>query len=212
MKRLDIHSSTICRALRLVPLVVALAVVLTAGAASAGTICGTVRDGITAGPVDKAGVFVRTLVGVYTGYHAATDESGSFCIDGIPAGTYDLEVRIDNYEVVYIRGVEVDDDMTSVEVDLAYAAFYFAPPWPNPAQGGVSFRFRAGEAGPVQLLIFDPAGRLVRGWSDPSAVPGERIFVWNLRDKNGARVPSGVYFVRFSAGDVNLVRSIVTLK
>jgi hypothetical protein len=175
-------------------------------------ICGTVRDGVTAGPVDKAGVFVRTLAGVYTGYHTATDASGNFCIDGIPAGTYDLEVRVDNYEVGYIRGVEVADDETSVEVDLAHAAYYFAPPWPNPAQGLISFRFRAEEAVPVQLLIYDASGRLVRGWSDPSGTVGERVFVWNLRDTDGSRVPSGVYFVRFSAGNVNLVRSIVTLK
>lgn len=212
MKRFNKHSSSDrCCTPRCVPLVIALTVLLAAHAAFAGTICGMVHDAITSGPVDKAGIFVRTLAGAYTGYHGATDATGSFCINNIPAGTYDLEVRVDNYETGYIHNVEVTDDPTSVEIDLA-VPFYFAPPWPNPAQGGISFRFRTGEGAPVKLLIFDPAGRLVRGWDDPSGAPGERLFLWNLRDQNGALLPSGVYFVRLSAGDMTLTRSIVIIK
>ena len=190
----------------------ATVLLLTTGSASAGTICGTIRDGMTAGLVARAGVFVRLQTGEYTGYHGATDESGNFCIDDIPAGTYDLEVKVDDYAVGYIRGVEVTDDVTSVEHDLTDLEFFFAPPWPNPAQGGTTFRFRTGRNIPVRLVIYDPAGRVVRGWSDFSGSTGNRSFAWDLRNRNGLQVPSGIYFARLSAGDVNLVRSIVILK
>lgn len=199
------------RTLRFLPLIATCSLLLAARPVSAGTICGTVRDAITAIPIGMAGVFVRTPSGEYTGYHGATNDLGEFCIDEIPPGTYDLEVRVDNYMTGYLRNVEVSDDPTSVQIGLAVPV-YFAPPWPNPAQGAISFRFRAGENAPVRLLIFDPAGRLVRGWSDPDGTSGDRLFVWNLTDYHGAPIPSGVYYVRFSAGDINFTRSIVIVK
>jgi hypothetical protein len=212
MKRSILHSSTRWhRDPRLLPFFLLCTIILAAHAAFAGTICGTVRDAMTSGPVDKAGIFVRTLAGAYTGCYGATDATGNFCINGIPTGTYDLEFRVDDYATGYIRNVEVTNEPTSVQIELD-VPFYFAPPWPNPAQGGISFRFRAGEGAPLRLLIFDPAGRLVRGWSDPAGSSGERFFLWNLTDQNGTRVPSGVYFARLSAGDIHLVRSIVVVQ
>lgn len=54
----------------------------------AGTICGTVRNGITGLPVARAGVFVRLPVGSYTGFHGATDGSGrSASAESRPAPT-----------------------------------------------------------------------------------------------------------------------------
>lgn len=186
-------------------------ILLTPHSVAAGTICGTVRDMVTGAPIIKAGVFVRTIDGTYTGYHGATDDLGGFCIESVPAGTYDLEVRVDNYATGYIRNVEVTDDPTSVQIELD-VPFYFASPWPNPAQRAISFRFRTRESVPSRLLIFDPLGRLVRGWSDPSGTSDERFFIWDLTDNSGKRVPSGVYFVRFLAGEMSLSRSFVLVK
>jgi hypothetical protein len=189
-----------------------LTAILAAGNLSAGTICGTIRDGTTGENIARAGIFIRTQAGAYTGHHGATDETGAFCIDDIPPGTYDLEVRVDDYAVGYIRGVEVTGEVTSVEHDITDSEFYFAPPWPNPAQGGINFRLRTGKPQPVRLLVYDAAGRLVRGWNDSAGSTGERNFVWDLRNSVGARVPSGVYFVRLSAGTIDLTRSVVILQ
>ena len=199
------------RSLRLLLFAVIGSIVLTAYPAAAGTICGTVQDALTGGGINRAGIFVRSLDGTYTGYHGATNELGEFCIDEIPPGTYDLEVRVDNYVTEYIRNIEVTDDPTSVQIDLDVPV-YFSPPWPNPAQSSVSFRFRTSEGTPVRLLIYDPLGRLVHGWSDPAGSQGERFFTWNLRDGNNIPVPSGIYFAHLSAGSVTITRSIVVLK
>jgi len=71
----------------------ALSLLFHATAIFAGTICGTVTDAVTGSRVNKAGIFVRTTSGEYTGLYGATDAIGEFCIDEVPAGVYDLEVR-----------------------------------------------------------------------------------------------------------------------
>lgn len=192
-------------------LMILCALLLTAGSAFAGTICGTVWDMATGERIQQAGVFVRTPDGAYTGYHGATDDLGDFCIDEIPPGTYDLEVRVDNYVTGYLRNVEVTDDATSVQIDLDVPV-YFSQPWPNPAQDAVSFRFRSSPGVPARLLIYDSLGRLVHGWVDPSSTNGDREFRWDLRDRNGNRTPSGVYFARLLVQGRNLTRSFVVVK
>ncbi len=183
-----------------------------AGPARGGSICGTVRNAVTTAPIARAGVFVRTQDGQYTGLHGATDEAGFFCIDLVPAGTWDLEIRVDNYQVKYLRGVEVGDGASPVDIELAENIFSFAPPWPNPARGRTWFRLFVGESGPVRLQVFDLRGRLVRRWTDPAAEPGERLFTWDLRDHEGKVVPGGVYLVRFTGGGSPLDRTVVVVR
>ena len=189
-----------------------LLAVSAAGTALAGTICGTVRDEDTHEPVARAGIFVRTQDGAYTGYHGATGEDGTFCIDGIPAGIYDLEVAVDDYETRYLRGVEVTDDVTDVDIDIFELEYFLAAPWPNPARSSVTLRYRVGDAVPVKMEIYDVCGRFVRGWQDLSPSTGTHDFTWNLRDREGSRIGSGVYFVRFSAGSFSSVRMLITLR
>ncbi|MCK4511434.1 carboxypeptidase regulatory-like domain-containing protein [bacterium] len=179
--------------------------------AFAGTICGTVRDIDTLAPVDRAGIFVRTQEGAYTGYHGATSEAGTFCIDEIPAGTYDLEIAVDDYETRYVRGVEVTDETTDVDIDIFETEHFLYAPWPNPAQTSVTFRYRVGDPVPVRLQIYDVRGCLIRGWENISPSTGVHHFNWDLRGRDGTRVASGVYFARFSAGSVSKIRVIVTL-
>lgn len=163
-----------------------------------GTLCGTIRDAQTQAPVPRAGVFLRTPVGGYTGYHAATGNDGAFCLAGIPAGTYDLEVRVDAYRVAYQRNVVINDSVSGVDLLVPPPLLHLAPPSPNPARGAVRLGFELKEPGPVRLLVFDAQGRLVRGWeSDLPA--GEHAVAWDLRTADGAHVAAGFYLVRLYA-------------
>ena len=178
----------------------------------AGTICGTVRDKDTLYPINRAGIFVRTQEGTYTGYHGATDGTGNYCIDQIPAGTYDLEIAVNDYLTEYVRGVEVTDDVTNVDIDISDWEHYLYAPWPNPAQTSVTFRYRIGKPTPVKIQIFDVRGRIIRGWQGLYSTPGEHNFKWNLRDRRGARVPSGVYFYKLEAGRFTATRKMILLR
>ena len=94
---------------------------------AAGVLCGTVRNAVTGNPIVGAGIFLRQTTGQYTGFNGATDATGRYCINGIPAGTYDLEVRLDDYQVAYRRGVVVNDVSTSVDVDARFMTSTLSP-------------------------------------------------------------------------------------
>jgi len=199
------------RGSRTVILSLAFVLALALPAHAAGVICGTVRDQITTNPIVGAGIFVRQTTGQYTGYNGATDATGHYCIGGIPAGTYDLEVRLDDYQVAYRRGVVVTDVVTSVDVDARFLKSTLSPPWPNPARKGISFRLRIRDAGPIELAVVDVRGRVMKGWKGLAATGEDRMLNWDLLDATGRTLPAGRYFVRLSAGDLSIVRSFARL-
>ena len=194
---------------RLVLLIVLLLGFASAPAIAAGLLCGTVRDGATAAPVDAAGVFLYQS-NAYTGLHAATDVAGSYCIAEIPPGTYDLQVRVNDYETAWVSNVEVEDVATSVDISSGFPARIISP-WPNPAGSTVNLGFAIGTAGDVELSVYDLRGRRLHSWVG-RAEPGELTIPWNFIDESGRPAASGVYFVRLQVGGRVLSRSFVRVR
>jgi hypothetical protein len=171
---------------------------------SAGTLCGTVRDAGTQAPIERAGVFLFLPDGTYTGLHAATDAAGGFCLDAVPAGTYDLQARVDDYLAAVIYGVVVTDAVTGVEVPALPPTLRLLPPRPNPARSRVHLAFSAEPGAQVELLVVDLRGRVVRAFgggvdAGASSSPDNGL-TWDFRDRQGRRVPGGVYFVLLTDG------------
>jgi hypothetical protein len=177
---------------------------------AAGVLCGTVRDAATHQPIARAGIFVRTIAGAYTGFYAASDALGKFCIGGIPAGTYDVEVRVDEYLWTYVRNVVVNESTTDVG-DALVPRLALLPPSPNPARRGVHLRFGLAAVGPATLEVLDASGRLIKGWSAASLSAGAHDIPWDLRDGAERSIPAGRYFVRLSANDRREIRSFVRI-
>lgn len=191
-----------------IPLALAfLAAFALPGDALAGTLCGTVRDAFTGAPVAGAGVFLRTPAGAPTGLDGGTAVDGTFCIADVPAGTYDLEVRHDDYLVAYLRGVVVTEGAVDVEVP-ASASIALAAPVPNPARGPVRITWTLPLASSVTLRVHDVSGRLVRGWSGVAAA-GTSTMTWDFRDGEGRLLPAGVYALRLEAAGVVRTRRVV---
>ena len=175
-----------------------------------GAICGTVRDAATAAPIASAGIFLRTSAGAYTGLYAATGPGGAFCISAIPAGTYDLEVRVDDYRVAYRRGVVVLDETVDTDLDARLPAARLDV-WPQPAGRSVSLRVQFDREAPLRLEIFDASGRRVRAWAT-ATFRGERVFTWDFSDHDGEVLPAGCYFARLESGDTRVVRTVVHIE
>ena len=72
---------------------------------------------------------------------------------------------------------------------------------PNPARSRVVLEVDATRRAPLTLRIYDLAGREVRTLDDPAATPGRRAVVWDLADREGVRVPAGVYLCVTSDGE-----------
>ncbi len=193
------------------PLALLPALLLAASPVLAGTICGTVTDARTLAPVANAGVFVRAPDGAYAGLYGATDEMGHFCIAHVPAGTWDLQVRVDDYQVAYLRGVVVSDSGTNVEIPVTGPGLWLAPPSPNPAQGRVTLRLALRHDARFEVAVFDLGGRLVRRWAGDARAGEPRAFVWDGRDARGRDAPAGCYLVILRVGDQGVSRPLVLL-
>ena len=72
---------------------------------------------------------------------------------------------------------------------------------PNPFTPATTIRYEVATAGPVQLVIYDAAGRIRRTIRKEHAAAGVYQVAWDGTDESGARLPAGVYFYELHAND-----------
>jgi endonuclease/exonuclease/phosphatase family metal-dependent hydrolase len=88
-------------------------------------------------------------------------------------------------------------------------AFY--PPHPNPSAQGIEFAFDLPSEASANLAIYDLSGRRVADLISGS-LPAEHYQArWDMRGADGARVPAGLYFARFSTPGMHRVARLVVL-
>jgi hypothetical protein len=71
---------------------------------------------------------------------------------------------------------------------------------PNPFNPRTTIRFDLPGAGPVRLVVYDVAGRLIRVLADGELAAGAHEAVWDGRDLSGRFMASGSYLARLEAG------------
>ncbi len=162
----------------------------------AASICGMVTDTQTGDPVPRAGIFLRTATGQYTGDHTATALDGHYCLTGLLAGTYTLEVRVDDYVVFYRTNITVADDISDVPVAAILPAVRLAAPWPNPSAGTTKMRLTVRRRAPALLSVYDTRGRLLRSWNAAALEPGQHDYQWDGTGFDGRPAPSGLYLIQ----------------
>jgi hypothetical protein len=94
------------------------------------------------------------------------------------------------------------------------AAVEFATPVPNPThtRARASWAVPSEQAGAdLDLSVYDLGGRHVATLVSGKAEPGRFSKDWDLRSADGARVGSGIYFLRFRLGPFLAARKLVVL-
>jgi hypothetical protein len=76
-------------------------------------------------------------------------------------------------------------------------------PYPNPFNPTITIPFTIGEAGRVDLSVFDVRGRRVSRLAAGDYRPGEYQVIWRGRDGRGLDVTSGVYLLRIRTEEVS---------
>lgn len=84
--------------------------------------------------------------------------------------------------------------------------------YPNPFNPSMTVTFALTSRERVHVRVFDVAGRLVKTLADGAFASGSHALQWNGHDNHGARVASGIYFVRIDAGSYSVTRRAVMLK
>jgi hypothetical protein len=85
-------------------------------------------------------------------------------------------------------------------------------PVPNPSMGEVLLPYEIANSGWVRIDIFDPLGRQVGSVVDSWRQVGRWQAAWNGRDRDGRRVPVGVYSVRFRIGSESQTERVLLLR
>jgi flagellar hook assembly protein FlgD len=95
--------------------------------------------------------------------------------------------------------------------DLNYSYFEV---YPNPFSKLINISLGTGQsAKSIVLKIYDAAGRLVKDFNLQSEICNmQSSVVWNGTDDQGRKLPEGVYFVQFTAGDLTKTQKIILLK
>ena len=83
---------------------------------------------------------------------------------------------------------------------------------PNPTLGAMTFSYQLAKDAKASLKVYNLAGQLVHTLVDGAVPAGTHETVWNGRTDSGKRVPSGVYLVRFEAGDYRATKKAVVVR
>jgi hypothetical protein len=89
---------------------------------------------------------------------------------------------------------------------------HLGQPWPNPANASANVTFRLPQSGRVRVTVHDIRGALVAELADADYSAGSHFIPWNLLDRNGRPVRSGVYIVRLlGPGGIDEARRVVRM-
>lgn len=83
---------------------------------------------------------------------------------------------------------------------------------PNPVRDRARFRFSLPGPSRVTLELFDAGGRRVRTLADGVYGAGVVHVPWDGADDRGLAAMAGVYWARFVAGDVRIVRRVAVMR
>ena len=84
--------------------------------------------------------------------------------------------------------------------------------YPNPFTESTKLACSLTKPGDFLLTIYDTRGRLVRSWKQYAASHGEYQVTWEGRDSQGAKLPSGIYFLRLTQNGKSATQRLVLLK
>ncbi len=83
--------------------------------------------------------------------------------------------------------------------------------WPVPTTQGSMIEYELSQSAPVNIVILDSSGRVVRRLLDSRMVAGSHSLRWDGLSDRGRPAPKGVYFCRIHTGSAQAVRKIVTM-
>jgi hypothetical protein len=99
------------------------------------------------------------------------------------------------------------------DLPVRFAAYH---PAPNPFSSAAALRFdlpaAPGGQWPVDVSIFNVAGRRVRTVVKSDLPPGRYAYEWDGRDDSGYSVSAGIYFLRVSAGTFEAKDRLIYLR
>jgi FG-GAP repeat/Secretion system C-terminal sorting domain len=124
----------------------------------------------------------------------------------VPGVTYTYvlaDVDYANEEYKY----ETNAVTITVANDLVEADFMVGAAYPNPFNPSVTINYQLSTINEVRACIFDLNGTLVQELLNKTVPAGDHSLIWHASD-----MPSGIYIITVSAGDITRTQKIALLK
>lgn len=104
-----------------------------------------------------------------------------------------------------VTGISADDSHVPSEIALSQN-------YPNPFNPTTTIKYDLSRSSQVGLRIYSLLGEEIRTLVNTVQSAGERLAVWDGRDRFGQLVASGVYVYRLQAGDDVASRKMILIK
>ncbi len=121
--------------------------------------------------------------------------------DFVPSGEGPAESPRDGGDTI------VAEAPINAAVETAPTAYGLAPSYPNPFTGATTIPFATPADGAVNLAVYDLLGRRVATLVDEVVAAGSHEVNWTATD-----LPSGVYFVRLTAGSFVATQRVTLMR
>ena len=105
-------------------------------------------------------------------------------------------------------------DETQTVFNQGITRFSLRPAYPNPFGGGngTLVAFTVPRATTAALRVYDLRGRVVKTLFNGAVDQGMYKFDWRGRDDDGRRTASGIYFLRLTTPETNLIRKVMFVR
>jgi len=131
-------------------------------------------------------------------------------VDAVLAYTHGWPQAVSEIEGGVVRAV-LPTSVNGTET-AAPKSYWLSQNVPNPFNPWTEIKYSVPTEGPVEVGIYDVAGRLVATVASGLHESGFFTAVWEGVDSGGSAVSSGIYFVRMEAGDFTATRKMMLLK
>jgi len=106
-----------------------------------------------------------------------------------------------------VTGIEEEEQFKGMNQRVTETKLF--PPAPNPFSRAIKIRYSLNAEIQTIIQVYDIMGRKIRVIANSIQKPGDYSIYWDGRDDAGRNVSSGVYILRFVAGDYTRNAKIV---
>ncbi|MBI5804534.1 immune inhibitor A [candidate division TA06 bacterium] len=103
-------------------------------------------------------------------------------------------------------------EVSYIKPGPAALGYALMPAFPNPSQGGVSFKYSLKQAGQTSIKVYNLLGMEVQTLSEGWKEAGMHPAMWNGKDRQGKLSANGVYFYKLVSGNFTATKKITILR
>ena len=106
----------------------------------------------------------------------------------------------------------VNTEMKIFDEQLVPKNFKLYPPFPNPFNPRVTFRYEIFLSSDVNIHIYNIGGEIINSYHQQNLQPGIHEFHWTAISASGTTIPSGIYFYTIESNGIVQSKKLIFMK